>query len=205
MNTEFKQVAFDIGNVLFRVDLDRFIGGLYQYGFVKSKIAGQRFLDKILIQQDLGFCSIKDALCDICPDNPNIDLMESKWINTLIPSKPMINFIEELLNNYWQVALLSNIGIDHATFIRNNFPTLNHCIQHFSFEVGARKPSKLFYQSFFLSRNPWAKGFPFFDDLDINIEAAYSEGFNVYKFDLNSFENDEKAVEYLRRVLGLDI
>ena len=61
----------------------------------------------------------------------------------------MMDFLKELENQDVKIALLSNMGLEHATFIRESLPELfQGRLLHLSCEVGARKPTKLYYQSF---------------------------------------------------------
>lgn len=109
---------------------------------------------------------------------------------------------EELIEKYrYEVSLLSNIGFDHADFLRQKCPVFKKCNQHFSCDVGARKPTKLFYQSFLLEYG-WDKDVLFFDDRPENVKAAESYLAGV-QFDIEDYATDEEAAQAVRNRLGL--
>lgn len=210
-----KTVAFDIGNVLGRVNLGHFRDLLTSL-FAND---GQEFLDFLQGVHDVGMCSIRQGLKFFTPNHriyPSdvYSDMEKAWFDALDMSEPMLNLIEDLLDDDWRVSLLSNMGTDHAVYLRREYPVINRCVQHFSCEVGARKPTKLFYQSFVQSegwRGIWrynqGKGAKienytlFFDDLEENVIAA-GDYFRGVQFSLRYFDDDKDAVEAMRKFLA---
>ena len=97
--------------------------------------------------------------------------------------------MQDLFNT--QVALLSNVGLEHAIVMEkildhhhlhsNKF--FSKCVKHLSCQVGARKPTKLYYQSF-LQQHPEFEGAAYLDDLQENLDMGKEFGFRPYFFSL---------------------
>jgi FMN phosphatase YigB (HAD superfamily) len=200
-----KRVAFDIGNVLFRVDLNTFVADTVKYGLYPDLEKAQAFMDGIQAAQDLGLYTLRQAIDRFHPNTSPfiVSRLESSWISTVKPCIPMFKLINELLDDGWQVALLSNIGYDHRDDVKLRIGRRiwNDCIHHFSCEVGARKPAKLFFQSFFIERG-WkdTQKICFFDDRPENVLACkdYLRG---VQFNLEDFEDGEDAARELKTFL----
>jgi FMN phosphatase YigB (HAD superfamily) len=200
-----KYIAFDIGNVLCHVDLTEFQDHLVDIGIFESSEKALYFAASIQASQDLGMCDIKQEFGRYFSklSEKQLEGIKDSWLNTIKPSEEMFELLHELYSRGWSIALLSNIGIDHAKKVRQEYPILNDCYQHFSFEVGARKPTNLYYQSFILKNPHWLyslTGNFFFDDRKENIDAAKGY-FNSVLFDLNSFSNDQEAADFVREII----
>jgi FMN phosphatase YigB (HAD superfamily) len=202
-----KKIAFDIGNVLCYVNINEFnkyiVDGDFNI-FIRTE-AVNNFLLTIQPSNDLGLYSIQQSFEHTFPflSKYQLEQIESAWLNNIKISSAMTGLIQELLDHNWEVALLSNIGVDHSKKIREEFPILNKCIQHFSCEVGARKPTKLFFQSFQLQHN-WPKSTLFFDDRIENINAANDFFTGIY-FDIEKFKNDDTAADFVKENIMLHL
>ena len=103
-----------------------------------------------------------------------------------------MDFLDDLKGQGEEVAILSNMGHEHATHIRENYPRIfDGCHLHLSCEVGARKPTKLYYQSFMM-QYPHFAGAPFFDDRPENVIAAKEFGLDGRHFELGEFNQNSK-------------
>lgn len=198
-----KFVAFDIGNVLCHVDIDGFFDFLVNRNVIKTKEQAEEFVSGIQYPQDLGLYNIKQGFYRFSPDITSSALkdLHDAWLHIVEPSDEMLGVLDDTLSQGYQVALLSNIGFDHAGVVRQICPVFKSCYQHFSCEIGARKPTKLFYQSFVMHYG-WPQGVVFFDDRCENVEAARPY-FNGIQFDLDLFPNDEDAARSVRELLEL--
>jgi FMN phosphatase YigB (HAD superfamily) len=203
-----KKVAFDIGNVLCHVDLERFYNYLVneQKLFSTNKEAIE-FFEGIQIGMDLGLYDVKKAFYEFSHNYSknkikviNYFLIENVWIDCLSISDEVLGLLDDLFVKGYQIALLSNIGFDHATFI-NNKTQLSYCIKHFSYEIGTRKPAKLFYMDF-VSKHNWTNDVLFFDDRQENVDAS-KKYLNGTLFNLDDFNNDKEAVSFLKTKLEL--
>lgn len=190
-------LALDIGNVLVRLKLERLVDRL-----VKMKLCsleeGDFFQQKIQPMLDIGILTIETALKDTFNITmPQIEELLSVWDTTIEQVEPINKVLAELHDQH-EVALLSNIGFDHAEMIREDFhPAFNECIQHFSCEVGVRKPAKLFFSSF-LNEYPYFRRATYLDDLAHNVHMAKKCGFIAMQFTIENITDDNKAAEYLK-------
>lgn len=199
-----KRIAFDIGNVLFRFDPSPLLDLLIGLNIVENTAMAYEFMGgSFQHSQEIGLYDIKQRFYQLNPKLSSDTLQEiyDRWMETFEPSLPMIEIVEELIANKHSVALLSNIGPDHAKFVRDKCKIFDKCIQHFSCDVGARKPTRLFFQSFHI-QNCWGRDTLYFDDREDNI-AMGGEYHNAVLFDINSFTSDEEAAKKMRGYISL--
>lgn len=178
-------VAFDIGNVLAEVDLTKFTEQLKEH--IPPEADPMFFLENLQASQDLGLTTIRQSL----RHNHNIhepELVEpliEAWNASVKPNEMMLNFMDSLRSEGVKIALLSNIGFEHAEYLKKTCPRMfENVAEHLSFEVGARKPSKIYYQSFLMDHNEWT-GAVYLDDRDENLKAGKKYSFKSFKFCLD--------------------
>lgn len=190
-----KNLALDIGNVLCHVKLDSFITRLS----LRAKISKEEvwyFLVRMQKMHDVGLVSMKDELIS----NYNIknkDLLNELidyWNDALRPNMTIINGIKKFYKernetSSFKIALLSNIGVEHAAWFNRrvcDFLNLNEInpIKHFSCDVGARKPSILYFQSF-LQMNQDFNDAIYVDDNKDNLETGRQMGLQSIYFNLD--------------------
>ncbi len=180
-----KYLALDIGNVLCYCNSGYFAKTLSQK-FNISVEEGREFIDKIQKPHDIGITSLKQELIKTFNIKaPSIlEELEKQWKSIPNPCSIILNYLSNLPYNV-KIALLSNIGPEHAEVM---VPILSifklNPIKHYSCEVGARKPSLLYFQSF-LSLYPEFKNCLYIDDLLDNLETGQKLGFKTLHFDLH--------------------
>lgn len=191
-----KYLALDIGNVLVDVNLEILTTKLSQQ-FNVSLNRANFFLKRNQKNCDLGLCLMRESLEDFFNIKSQVilDDLVNYWNLCVKPNQYMFERISHLMNNGIRVGLLSNIGFEHSELFRGflsgksaygqKIALHQDIIQHFSCEIGARKPSSLFFQSFLLS-NPEFKGCIFVDDMDINLESAKQFNFQTQHFTLEN-------------------
>lgn len=196
IDQSYGHIALDIGNVIVRWDPQVFIDAMvanicfiaeHPVRFIPDP---GEWLEKVQPMQDLGISTIGHMLDlefgrKVSP--PILRTVESSWNHTIKFVPEMVERIEKWLETR-KIALLSNMGKQHLKFLRESLPQIfNHrnTIQHISCEVGVRKPSKLFYQSF-LWENPEFKGAVYLDDLQENVVAGDRAGLQSYCFHIDS-------------------
>lgn len=185
-----KYAAFDIGNVLVNVDFPGFINKLSKTLNITVEDATY-FLNRSHAMHDLGLTVMKDELIDHLHIKSSVlrDELIQDWHNCITPADWLLDTIDDLCTKHdIKVALLSNVGIEHAARMRHvlgYYKFFQNGIPHFSCEVGARKPTYLYYQSF-LQMHPEFHGCPYFDDLKDNLEAGAKFGFKPFQFSLES-------------------
>jgi FMN phosphatase YigB (HAD superfamily) len=199
-----RKVALDIGNVLCHVDIvGDFFNYLVEQNIMETVEQADEFISGIQYGQDLGLYNIRQGFYKFNPhmSKKTLQNIHDKWLELVIPCEETLNVLGEVLDKGYEVALLSNIGKDHCAVVRQKCKVFERCIQHFSCEIGARKPSKLFYQSFLLQHD-WPKNVMFLDDRQENIDAAKDYFFGI-RFDIDDYESDSQAAAVLRKYLGL--
>jgi FMN phosphatase YigB (HAD superfamily) len=153
------------------------------------------FLNRTQKLHDLGLTIVADELKDHFKIKSPviIDELSAMWNETVKGHPLMIEYVKGLIHkDNIKIALLSNIGIDHASIMRDILtPDIyDHSVRFFSCEVGARKPSYLYYKTF-LDLCPEFRNCVYLDDRVENIEAGKIFGFNAQHFALDGFTADE--------------
>lgn len=178
-------ICLDIGNVIAEVKLEYFTEELKKH--IPPEHDPLFFLENLQAMQDIGLSTVRRALQthhDI-KDEATVNKLSDAWNSTVIPNHMMLNFMDNLRSEGVKIALLSNMGIEHATYLRRTCPTMfDGVIEHISYEVGARKPSKLYYQSFLMDHDEFT-GAVYLDDRDENLMIGKKYSFKSFKFDLD--------------------
>ena len=186
-----KNLCLDIGNVICKINFNPFIDLLSKSLNITREDVWY-FLNRVQKLHDVGLTRMEDELKDHFKiKSPVIvdELMEA-WNKTLLPNKEIINIINNYaVENNAQIALLSNIGFEHADWFNHNV-VIQNSIKHFSCFVGARKPSFIYYQSF-LQMYPQFEGCTYIDDNRDNLSSAKQIGFSSRYFDLQNHKESD--------------
>lgn len=197
MNT-YKPIAFDLGNVLFNVNINYFLNKLVEWRCVKDIKEAYHLMKRVEHLDYLGCARIDWYLHEKFPSIPAEEFLY-EWNKIVTPNAIMLDFVDEILIEH-TVAFLSNMGVEHAEFLRNKHEYLfKNVINHLSFEVGSFKPQKLFFQSFIME-NPSFHSCEFLDDRIENITMATMLGFNSRLFDLNKFNSLDELKTELNKI-----
>lgn len=176
--------AFDIGNVLCEVNIAIFTDKLAElYPNIGNPM---HFLDGLQASQDLGAVSLEQGLRNWLKiqNEEHISILLKSWNEAVIPNEMMLNFMDNLRSEGVKIALLSNMGSEHAKFLRTSCPRMFYRTkEHLSFEVGARKPTKVYFQSFLLD-HPEFTGAVYLDDREENLIAGKKYSFKSFRFNL---------------------
>jgi FMN phosphatase YigB (HAD superfamily) len=175
------------------------------YGLTEAETT--EFINDLEYGCNMGMLTLSQALRVRFPEifaNGQMDKywneIEAAWNDSLRENDIMMNFVSTLKSEGVKIALLSNIGLDHAKFIRSNCSEVfNRCIQHFSFEVGAAKPQMLYYQSFLLNNEDFA-GCVYLDDRKENIVAGAKQKFDAIHFDLDDLKKPSNIKQALYKI-----
>lgn len=195
-----KYFATDLGNVICEVNFDYFIRELSRVINVSIEDVNY-FLNRTQRLHDLGLTVISDELRDHFKIKSPviIENLMAEWNKTIKPNHQMVSFLTNLLRSGdVKIALLSNIGVEHAVMMREVLTkeVFDSSVKFFSCEVGARKPSYLYYK-LFLDMNPEFKGCVYLDDRIENIESGFKFGFNARHFVLDSYINQSQRMKNL--------
>lgn len=182
-----KYIALDIGNVICYADLQPFVNKISKT-FNVTIAEASAWLRSFQQIHDLGLTTMAQQLKlnFNCRSEATITELENIWSNQIQPCYEMLHMLDDMgRKDNVKVALLSNIGVEHAAQMQKKLkPLIDHAITHFSCDVGARKPTKLYYQSF-LMEYPEFKGCLYVDDLPENLETGVNLGFRPHHFDLS--------------------
>jgi len=108
-------------------------------------------------------------------------------------NRPMLVWLEQLRPAGFKTAILSNMPLDMASYVRRNFAWLGHFDRHiFSAEVRQVKPDPEIYQTCLQALGSEPSETLFIDDRDLNLEVAAAAGIRGLRF---------QSVEQLRRDL----
>lgn len=203
-----RPIAFDIGNVLVDVNFAPFEECWNQYGLHHH----ENYMDFLLDlhgQQDVGLTTIRRAVKErfsnvlLHPLNATLCELDIAWDKIVIPNETMIGFMNDLRDEGHPVALWSNMGKEHAELIQDEYPEIMEGkINHLSCEVGARKPTKLYYQSFFMD-HPEFRDCVYLDDLVRNVARAKTYGVKAIHFELNKEVENDTLLESLQDIRNL--
>lgn len=199
-----KYICLDIGNVLCDVATQPFLETLSE-SFNITFAEADRFLKRFQQIHDLGYTTMEDELKDKFGLKSPVLLKKlvQGWNDSVTTNYYMIDKLNDLRNNHnLQVALLSNIGVEHAAMMEEKLNRGNFfpgAIKHFSCYVGARKPSMIYYQSF-ITQYPEFKGCIYVDDLVVNLEASKQFGFQTFHMSLAE-DNVEYKISLLEQLL----
>jgi hypothetical protein len=202
------KICLDIGNVLVKANFTPFKRKLSQLLNISMEEALD-FLNRTQKLHDLGFTRIADELRDHFKIRSQVIIEELMlyWDEVIDRYDIIFDFLDEISDKQqFEIALLSNIGFDHVRRLDQLFEyqgqTFNGSIKHFSCQVGARKPSLIYYQSF-LHLYPEFQNALYIDDLQENLDASKQFNFRTYRFALDEItqENYDAKMEELKQFL----
>lgn len=206
-------VCLDVGNVLVHSKFDEFLKKLSKSLNITIEDA-MYFMNRTQKLHDLGCTKMADELRDHFKIKSPVTMDEllSYWNDVIIPSGHIIGLLNDLSKNHKvKVALLSNVGLEHAermgevlSHVMVNDTFFDNAVKFFSCHVGARKPTLLYYH-LFLELHPEFKHAVYIDDLHENLDASKQFHFNTFHFSLEEIEKSkelEKAkMKELRKFL----
>lgn len=197
-------IAFDIGNVLCHFDIDDFYDKSVENHSdpIQSRELIKNLTEELEHLDYIGAVTISNEIrrkFNNIFTEEQIEKIIDTWNKTVSPNEQMMNFISSLKYDNIKIALLSNMGKDHAVYLKNTYPLLFDVdVIHLSYEVGSFKPHKLFFQSFLMNNEEYA-GCVYLDDKKENIISAAKMKFNAVHFDLNSLtKNQSKSTLKLK-------
>lgn len=212
LNPVINYVCLDVGNVLVHVDFQIFVRELSKQLNLTLEEA-EYFMNRTHALHDMGLTKMADELRDHFKiKSPLIikDLLAS-WDRVITPNFIVMDKLVEMKRTRnLQIALLSNVGLEHAVQMERMLGTggiFEEAVKHLSCHVGARKPTKLYYQSFLL-QHPEFQGCAYLDDLQENLDVGAEFGFRPMLFNLASepkqFITRSKLQEIENFILGVE-
>lgn len=204
LNPVIHYVCLDVGDVLVHVDFQKFIKTISEQFNITLEEA-EHFTKRSHALHDVGLTNMEEQLKDYFQVRSPLvmEKLMNSWNGVISSEYHMVMKMTQMMKtDNLQVALLSNVGTEHAVVMSrilsyDNF--FNKCVKHLSCQVGARKPNKLYYQSFLL-QHPEFQGAAYLDDLQENLDAGAEFGFRPFRFSLQEsfnqvYSNDVKLKE----------
>lgn len=184
-----KNIIFDFGNVLFDLDLPAVERNLTIYSGQYFEAAKEKLLrDKVFELYETGGISTEEFIDEIrfASEKPlEKEQVVSAW-NSIFLTMPAARFEMLLrLRERYKVFLLSNINSLHASWI-DDYMIREYGIEDFharyfdgvyySHLIRLRKPDREIYEYVLADAELVPEETVFFDDMEINIEAANATG-----------------------------
>lgn len=195
-------LALDVGNVLCNVNFSELIKILWRDHNIDADDAAI-FLSRIQPFQDLGHTSMLNEFnyhFRIRPEN-SVDLMRA-WYESITPHEPSVRWLRKFLEQGVEIAILSNIGLEHYSNLPRLIPEIMKCLHFMSCDVGARKPNILYYKTF-LDLHPEFKNAIYIDDRPENLNAGNLAGLDARCLDTALMTPD--AVEHVWQKIEEDL
>jgi glucose-1-phosphatase len=182
-----KAIAFDLGNVLVKVDHGRFCRGLEELGGLNAAAVCAAVFETGLEQAyDKGKISSRDFYQGVIArfglDLP-YPLFCRLWCEIFAPMETMGEVVGQLAASY-PLFLLSNTNELHFNYIREHYSPVLRPFRDLilSFEVGSRKPEPEIYREL-VRRAGCAPGeILYLDDKLPFVAAAQAEGLQSWQF-----------------------
>ena len=188
-----QRVAFDLGNVLIDLHWDGFWETIKPMFSMQERAEIKYILEK---ESHIDFCGLT-VLSDVLEKRYGKEVGQAvtdAWNKIVKPNNQMVNFVNKLKSEGFKVAFLSNMGFDHLNYLNKEYPDFMKLadVKHMSCEVGAAKPSLLYYQSFLMSNEDFS-GCLYLDDLKDNLKMGSKVRFDSMHFDLNDYNKDKPS------------
>lgn len=200
-----KYLTLDIGNVIARLDFDKFIATLSKAVNI-SRDEAFYFLSRTQRLHDVALTDLNEQFRESFKIKSELVIQEllEEWNKTIIPNKTVIEWMHKLIDTKdITIALLSNIGNEHAELMKTALSSIykhKNIIKFFSCFCGARKPTLLYYH-LFLTRYPEFSGCVYVDDNKENLKTGRFVGFRDIQFDLSSDDmNDDNILLRLSEI-----
>ncbi len=187
----FDAILFDLGNVIFNLDIPRAIynlSALFKPGIEEDQVF------EVIEKFEVGEISTDqfiNRILQLCPYNVQANDVIMAWNSMLVDLPPQTITQLQKLKNHCQVYLLSNNNALHYEFLENylldsrgvsNFTERCFHATFFSHQIGLRKPSPEAFNHVIAATNLIPHKTIFVDDMPTNIVAAKQIGFQTILF-----------------------
>jgi len=180
-------ITFDLGNVLVKVDHQRFCRRVAALaGLSPQEVYAQVFESSLEPGYDTGRITTREFY-ERVTTHFGVTLSYARfrelWCDIFDPMEAMAAVVAHLAPRF-PLFLLSNTNSLHFDYIRERFDAILQQFQAFilSFEVGSRKPEAAIYQALIqrVSRPP--EEILFLDDKAVFVDGALAQGLKAWQF-----------------------
>ncbi|MEW6388756.1 MAG: HAD family phosphatase [Thermodesulfobacteriota bacterium] len=181
-----RAIAFDLGNVLIKVDHLRFCRRLARLADrTPEEVYADVFATGLEPGYDTGRLSSREFYQRVISHfQVNLPYPQfcSWWNDIFDPMEGMAELIEDLKARY-PLILVSNTNALHFPYICRRFPLVHHCRGFIlSYRVGSRKPEAAIYQALIRETGRPPEQCLFIDDKSSFVEAAKTHGLTAWRF-----------------------
>ncbi|MFP3868104.1 MAG: HAD family hydrolase [Desulfobacteraceae bacterium] len=179
-------LAFDLGNVLVRVDQLKLARLLASHTQADPKeILALTFASSLKADYDSGRLSSREFYQQLM-QRLNASLPYEQfcqyWTAIFSPGEGMEMVVSRLQERY-PLFMISNTDPLHFEYVSANFPVLRHFRRFIlSYQQGCQKPEPGIYQALIATLQIPAAQCLFIDDLPLNVEAARQQGLQAWQF-----------------------
>jgi HAD superfamily hydrolase (TIGR01509 family) len=183
--TKPRLLLFDLGNVLVRLDLDRFSKSLG----LDTRDARNHYgsgVRELTNQYEIGKCSTREyfsSLRSFLGNRYDVNVLEEAFMSVLADPMPGMENLVRRATAQLPAALVSNTNEYHFSRVLPRIPALNYLPKRYlSYQLGALKPFPEFYHSIVRNENVKPNEMLFIDDVVENVDAAERAGMAGYQF-----------------------
>ena len=180
-------ITFDLGNVLVRVDHQRFCRRLAVLAALSpQEVYAQVFESGLEPGYDTGRLTSREFYQRVTA-HFGVALPYSRfrdlWCDLFDPMEGMAELVQHLASSF-PLFLLSNTNALHFDYLKARFGALLQPFRAFilSYEVGSRKPEPAIYQSLIRQAGRPPEEILFLDDKVSFVEAARGQGLKAWQF-----------------------
>ncbi|KAF9169858.1 hypothetical protein BGX21_006743 [Mortierella sp. AD011] len=196
-----KNLIFDLGNVILRIDQNASANSLKALGATDFPTLAQHHDIKAIVDYEVGKISSAEFRSAIrsstnLPDTVTDEEFDKAW-NTMLLDFPKgrLEFVRSLKKDYgYKVYLLSNTNATHIEYVDKiclkdyQEDSLSPFFDkiYYSHDIGYRKPSKEAFEHILKDQNLVASETLFLDDMLENVEAAKKCGLQAAQVDADT-------------------
>lgn len=203
----FKNIFFDLGGVLFNIDLPKTLRAFAELGVpvpisgdsgepLRGLPVGEHPMFQLISACDVGevrqekFLEIMHSMCR--PDVTDQQILDAYCSMISVPASRLA--LMKRLRTKYKVYLLSNIGDVHWDYVLRTtralgFP-MDECFDHCfcSYQLGVAKPDPAIFHRVIEESGVVPGETLYIDDFDANIKAGAEAGLLAYQIDGNTLE-----------------
>lgn len=181
-----KNIIFDMGNVLFRYDPDKYVHSIITDSTVAERVLNELFRSDEWVELDRGSITEEEGLRAVIARAPQYErelrLAMEHWHESLAPVEGMESILESLKQKGYRLYLLSNTSMRFYDYYENYTIFNNFEGMLISAKELLIKPDPAIYTRFLDRMNLKAEECLFIDDQMPNIKSAEAVGIICHHF-----------------------
>ncbi|MDR2617066.1 MAG: HAD family phosphatase [Endomicrobium sp.] len=184
-----KIIIFDLGNVIFKFDLFKFIKA-YVKKIPNYKVSDFNMLDSVYLELaysyekgDMSSLDFYDILAKKTHYTGTYNEFRVLWNNIFELIPETVDVISTLSGKYC-LGILSNTNELHFNFLKERYPQVFSLFDQIflSYEIHMRKPEHEIFKHVIKYYNVYPSRIFFSDDLENNVFAAQENGIKAYVY-----------------------